>query len=276
MKKFKVGASLFLLTGTCFICHKLLLLVNYLLALIFHELAHVFAATKRGYKVKYVRLSMFGLAVELTDEIDNKDAFAINIAGPMCNLVLCILCLACYSVFPATSKILNNFCVCNLVLSFFNLLPVTPLDGGKIFKSIFKTNKAYKCADLFVRAGLTIMFLTLFICSFINAANAGIQQINLQSINWFFFVFALFFALSRPSNQPNFNLFKSKKPHKFEKIVMLKVSKEENLFGLLKMINSHHYTIFYCADTPKKYYDEDTIVSLSLKFPLSTTIKEIN
>lgn len=276
MKKFKIGASIFLLFGICIFCQKFLLLVNYLLALILHELAHVFVAIKRGYKVKYVHLSMFGLAVELDAEIDNKDAFAINLAGPMFNLILCVLCLACYTIFPQSNKLLNNFCTCNLVLSFFNLLPVYPLDGGKIFKSIFKTNKSYKVADMFVRVAFTILFASLFICSIVNAIGQSLTQNVLENINWFYLLFALFFAISKPKTKPNFSLFKTKHSSKYEKIEMLKVDANETLFDLLKHISNHHYTIFYCAETRNKYFDEDSIVSLSLKFPLTTTIGKVD
>lgn len=276
MKKFKIGASLFLLFGICFLCHKFLLLINYLLALILHELAHIFVATKRGYKVKYVCLSMFGLAVELDAEIDNKDAFAINLAGPLFNLILSVLCLACYSIFPNSFGALNNFCTCNLVLSFFNLLPVYPLDGGKIFKSIFKTNKSYKLADIFVRAALTILFASLFICSIVNAVGQSLTQNVIASINWFYLLFALFFASSKPKTKPNFSLFKTKHCNKYEKIEMLKVDANENLFSLLKHINNHHYTIFYCAETSNKYFDEDSIINFALKYPLDTPISKIS
>ena len=67
------------------------------------------------------------------------------------------------------------------------------------------------------------------------------------------------------------SIFKYRQNKHFDKVVILKVSETETLFNLIKQIKSHHYTIFY---VPKlnKYFDEDNLVELSLKFPLTTTI----
>lgn len=264
MKKFKIGLSTLLLVLVCCLMHKFLLLLNYLLALTMHELAHIFVATKRGYKIKFVKLSMFGFSIDMDTEIFSKDSFAINISGPLCNLILAVLCLACYTIVPASYNILNNFCFANLVLSFFNLLPIHPLDGGKIFKNIFKTEKAYKRADTIVRFIFAGLFLILFICSFKH------------NINWLCLLFVAFFIFSKPNIKPNLSLFKPKKDNRYEKVEMIKVNGTENLFNLLKLINSKHYTLFYCATTRQKYIDEDQVVSLALHFPLDTQIVNLN
>ena len=264
MKKFKIDISLFVLIALCVFCHKFLLMLNYLFALILHELAHMLIASKRGYKIKYVKLSMFGLSVQLDEEIASQDAFAINIAGPLCNLILSVVCLACFVIWPSLNGVLNRFCSCNLVLAFFNLLPVYPLDGGKIFKNIFKSNKAYKIADLVVRCVLSATFAVLFICSIWH------------NINLFYLLFALFFILSKPNLKPNLSLFKAKtKQNKYEKVALVKVDGSINLFDLLKKVNNHQFTIFYCANTNAKFIDEDNLVGLALKYPLNTQISKI-
>lgn len=224
----------------------------------------MFVASKRGYKIKYVNISMFGLAVQLDEEIDNHDAFAINIAGPVCNLILSVLCLASFAIWPNLNNAFGVFCNCNLVLAFFNLLPVYPLDGGKIFKSIFKSNKAYKIADLVVRCILSATFAVLFICSIKHTPNL------------FYLLFAVYFLLSKPNLKPSLSLFKSKnKTAKYQKVTLLKIDEHINLFDMLKKINTHQYTIFYCANTLTKFIDEDSVVSLALKYPLNTPINKI-
>ena len=123
---------------------------NYLLAIFLHEIAHLLVAERKGYSLKQIKLDAFGLAVDLNEKIDNEDQFVINIAGPICNLLLCILCLATYWLFPISFCFLNTFCFCNLVLAIFNLIPVYPLDGGKIFCGIIKSEKVYKILDSFI------------------------------------------------------------------------------------------------------------------------------
>ena len=129
MKKIKIGASFLLIIFVSLLCGQVVLILNYFLALSLHELAHMWVAVKNGYSLKLIKLDIFGLSIELNEIIDDKDGFRINVAGPVCNLLLCLLCLAFYWLVPTSDFYLNTFCFCNLILAIFNLLPVYPLDG---------------------------------------------------------------------------------------------------------------------------------------------------
>ena len=144
MKKFKVSLSFILLILLSLFMGQALLIFNYLVALSIHELAHLFVALKNGYSLKFVKLDIFGMSVELNESIDDKDNFRINIAGPVVNLLMCLICMSLYWLIPISFHYLNTFCFANLMLAVFNLLPVYPLDGGKIFRGIIKSDKAYK------------------------------------------------------------------------------------------------------------------------------------
>ena len=71
------------------------------------------------------------------------------------------------------------------------------------------------------------------------------------------------------------SIFKYRQNKHFDKVVILKIAETETLFNLIKQIKSHHYTIFY---VPKlnKYFDEDNIIELSLKCPLTNSLNEVN
>ena len=70
------------------------------------------------------------------------------------------------------------------------------------------------------------------------------------------------------------SIFKIKSNKNFDKVVILKVSEDEILLNLIKKIKSYNYTIFYLP-SKQKYYDEDNIIELSLKYPLTSTLHEI-
>lgn len=263
MKKFKIAPSFFLLIVFCLLSNKVVLMFNYILALMLHELAHLFVATNCGYSLRLIKLDIFGLSVELNEIIDDRDNFKINIAGPVFNLLLCILCMALYWLVPMSYFYLNTFCFCNLILAIFNLLPVYPLDGGKIFRGIIKSNKTYRVLDGLIRYALA----TLFICSFVVSC--------FQTVNFMLLLLALFFITSKGKQTPTMSIFKFRQNKSFDKVVILKAEETEILFNLIKQIKSNHYTIFY---VPKlnKYYDEDNIIKLSLKYPLTTQIINVN
>ena len=204
MKKFKIGISFLLLVLVCVICQKFTLLINYILALILHELAHIFVATKRGYTLKEFKLSLFGVAVELNEKIDEKDSFAINISGPFFNLFLCLICVALYWLIPVSFSILNTFCISNLTLAIFNLLPIYPLDGGKIFHSILGA-KNYKIFEKLIYLGFGILFIALFILNLLNKTK------------WLFLLLAIFFLTNKTTKGNEMSLFKYSKNKKIEK-----------------------------------------------------------
>ncbi len=263
MKKFKVGASLLFLIVILIAYKNFLLLINYFVALTLHELAHLFVATLKGYKLKQARLDIFGLSIELDNKILDRDSFAINIAGPILNLILCLVCMSLYWAVPKSYVYLNNFCFANFYLAMFNLLPLYPLDGGKIFRSMFKNEKSYKRTDLAIRIILSILFAALFIVSCFN------------SINLFYLIMMFFFVTSTPKIKPTFSLFKTAKEKNFSKIVLIKVNDECTILQLLKQIKRNQYTIFYCNSLNTPYFDEDKLINLSLNNPILTPIKEV-
>ena len=263
MKKLKLGSSFLLLILTCAITQKIVFLVNYIIALMLHELAHLYVAIKRGYSLKQFKISMFGVSVELNENVYDQDSFAINIAGPMFNLFICVLCLALYYLFPATYVILNTFCLANLVLALFNLLPVYPLDGGKIFRGLIKNNKTYKILSLIMRGLLCVIFICLFIVS------------GITKFNWFYLLMAVFFAFSFEKKTPAYSLFKTRKLKKIERVSLIKISEDLKLYEILKLIKTHHYSIFYCGSLKTKYIDEDTMLNYAIKNPLTLSLKDI-
>lgn len=263
MKKIKLGLSLILLILFGIITNKVVLIVNYMLALSLHELAHLFVAIKSGYSLKQIKLDMFGMCVELNEKIDDKDCFKINIAGPVFNLLLCVVCMAMYWLIPNSFYYLNTFCFCNLILAIFNLLPVYPLDGGKIFCGIIKSDKNYKRMDRVIRFSLA----GLFICAFVVSC--------FKLPNLLLLILALFFITSKGKQMPTMSIFKHRQNKHFDKVVIIKVEETETLFNLIKQIKSNHYTIFYVPKL-QKYFDEDSVINLSLKHDLTINLKEIS
>ena len=262
MKKFKVGTSIIILVLVGILTKSFGLIFNYMLALCLHELAHLYVAAKNGYSLKLVKLDVFGMSVELNEKIDDRDSFKINVAGPVFNLLLSVVCMALYWLIPTSYACLNQFCFCNLILATFNLLPIYPLDGGKIFRGMIKRDKTYKILDCIIRYSLA----SLFICAFVFSC--------FKIPNLLFLIVAIFFLISKCKQVPTMSIFKIKSNKHFDKVVILKVQETETLFNLIKQIKSHHYTIFY-APKLNKYFDEDIIIQLSLKTPLTSTLQEI-
>lgn len=104
--------------------------------LVFHEYGHIRAMKYFGMKTKGIYLIPFLGGLAVSDEKINTrwQDVVISIMGPTFGLLMSLICVVLYWL---TGEIffagLASF---NALLNLFNLLPILPLDGGHILKSI--------------------------------------------------------------------------------------------------------------------------------------------
>lgn len=104
--------------------------------LVAHEYGHVKAMQYFGIKTKGIYLIPFvgGLAVA-DDKINTRwQDVVISIMGPVFGLFMSVLCLVLYGI--TGLEIFAGAAVISALLNLFNLLPIVPLDGGHVLKSI--------------------------------------------------------------------------------------------------------------------------------------------
>ena len=93
-----------------------------------------------------------------------RDSAIISLAGPISNLLLAILLslVLRFIISGFLVDLVYPIITLNVVLAIFNLIPIHPLDGGKIFVGILPEKDAYE-ADLFLkRYGMFILFFLIF------------------------------------------------------------------------------------------------------------------
>lgn len=104
--------------------------------LVFHEYGHIKAMKYFGMKTKGIYLIPFMGGLALSDEKINTrwQDVVISIMGPSFGLLMSLASLVAYWV---TGNIFfAGLATFNALLNLFNLLPILPLDGGHILKSI--------------------------------------------------------------------------------------------------------------------------------------------
>lgn len=101
---------------------------------LFHELGHYIAARMMKWRIRYIVLWAFGGVMD-TEEHGNKtmreEAF-VTLAGPYQHLVVYFLCFLVETFQLMPASILELILYYNTILLLFNLIPVWPLDGGKL------------------------------------------------------------------------------------------------------------------------------------------------
>ena len=113
-----------------------------LISIILHESGHLFMLILCGEKPKRLVLHAFGISIDTPSGMSGRKICITALGGPFLSLILAGLF---YFVFPPLFT--PNLCV-----GIINLIPVLPLDGGRIIYSILLRGCARKSSKIIMRA----------------------------------------------------------------------------------------------------------------------------
>ena len=103
---------------------KLKLFCYYYMFAVMHELAHIMTSFILGVEVKEITLLPVGVNARYEGNISKVKEFVISLAGPLASFLFAIL---------LQDKLHT---IMNLSIAIFNLIPIYPMDGGKILRSV--------------------------------------------------------------------------------------------------------------------------------------------
>lgn len=136
---------------------KLELYICFYLFILMHELAHIITSLILKVDVEIIELAPFGVHATYLQKISNLKEFVISLAGPIMSMLLAIL----YGN--------RLYMMINMIIVILNLLPIYPLDGGKILRCILKVflkeNQAINLSKYITNILLIILaFASVFLC----------------------------------------------------------------------------------------------------------------
>jgi len=117
-----------------FIITPIPIAVSIFISVILHEMAHAFVANRRGYRVYGIEVGLFSGSASIDSNIHERDSIPITAAGPISNLTLYFIGMLISFVYPNT--FIDSFMMVNLLLFVFNILPIYPMDGGRILRDL--------------------------------------------------------------------------------------------------------------------------------------------
>ena len=107
-----------------------------------------------------------------------RDEMLVAIAGPGGNLLLALFCSLIFKLLGIQNILLYLLILINISLAIFNLLPIPPLDGSKIFLNLLPENKSIQWQQALDRYG----FILLIILVFLPIGGSSIFQIILSPV----------------------------------------------------------------------------------------------
>ena len=121
-----------------------------LLIIFIHEMGHAGAASFFSWRIKKITLLPFGGVAEM-DEHGNRsltEEAVVVAAGPLQHIWMAALAYGLYLAVILPEYWHARFLDFNLMVLLFNLLPVWPLDGGKLIFLLFSHRKPFPEAHI--------------------------------------------------------------------------------------------------------------------------------
>ncbi|MCL2372182.1 MAG: site-2 protease family protein [Defluviitaleaceae bacterium] len=215
-----------------------------LAALSLHEGAHLLVGSYLGGRFEKIRPFPLGLAAKIKnpDELDPWERYVTYGAGALANGTMAFWGFAVSHISYVGVTWLERFAFYNLALAVFNLLPMLPLDGGRMLQQFLANRLGMLRADRLLRwLGLALsLFLILL----------GLLQIILFYYNFTIFLAGVYIwrwnKKNRPAQKVEFFRWMATKQTKLRRMPIKrpKIEPTTTLSKALEKLRLDYYTAF--------------------------------
>lgn len=210
----KIDLKIFLFLFLFLLTSQIEIYVVLLLFAIIHELGHLIMGVILGFRPEEIRLTPVGLQIKFKMENLNKNQQSFNskptklhnnqirikvdslcikkaiiaLAGPITNLLIAVIVILIGSL---NENIINIYLYqiiiySNFLIAIFNLIPIYPMDGGRVIKEVIKLfygNKvAYKLTYIISK---TVLILLTAISSIVILYIHNISIVIILAYLWY-------------------------------------------------------------------------------------------
>jgi len=188
--KIKLNLNIFLFLVLFVITNQIEIYGLIMIFALMHELAHLICGMILGFKPDTLRIMPLGFSIEFETIIEdyNKKILKSNImsvkkiiialSGPLINLLIV--------VFGTFFNIDSNIIYSNFLIFIFNLIPIYPLDGGRILKNIFKIFFGNRKSNEYINllTNISVIILTM-LSSILIMIYKNISILAIMIVLWY-------------------------------------------------------------------------------------------
>lgn len=208
----KINLKVFLFFIIFIITKQIKIYAIIMLFALIHELGHLAMGIALEFKPESISIIPTGFSIQFKStannyntKIKNGNLLAVKkagiaIAGPLINAILVVLAILYYKITKNVYIVripIDLFIYSNILIFIFNLIPIYPLDGGRILKELIHIHSGIYNSYIMTNkiSNITIIILTA-ICS--------IAILLYKNIAIFFIIIYLWFLVI--SENKNFNM----------------------------------------------------------------------
>ncbi|MBR7091365.1 MAG: site-2 protease family protein [Clostridia bacterium] len=250
------------------------ILLCYLITIFLHEGAHAYVASKLGYKLNNIHIMPHGVSIGGANVyFSHRDEIYIAMAGPILNIILCVVGVAMWWVIPMSYTVTEYFVWANIGVALVNVLPIFPLDGGRIMLGLLSTKYRRKTAQKVMQIIgiiLSSMILILFVLS-------TFWQVNFTMLMLGSFLFVISIVEDKMNNYTSIATVSDKMSRlgKGVKIRNVAVLKDMTLYKLYRETAPNYITNFVVLGQDMEVIGqikEAELEKLLTLYPATTTL----
>lgn len=144
----KVDLKIFLFFFIFLLTRKIKIYGIIMLFALIHEIGHLICGILLGFKPDKLTILPYGLKInfktkikDYNEKIKNGNILSVKkivlaFAGPITNILCIVITILAKKYIQISDIIYQDIMYANILIALFNLMPIYPLDGGRILKEI--------------------------------------------------------------------------------------------------------------------------------------------